>query len=69
MIQKDSVLNKDLNATKTAFSPAHDHLLSHTPDATNANKTKEERLDKLGMESARRGQNRVHNNEPGLITK
>jgi hypothetical protein len=63
MIQNDSVLSKDLNATKTASLPSHEHLLSDTPDATELGKTEEERMDKLAMESARRGQNRVHANE------
>jgi hypothetical protein len=63
MIQNDSVLNKDINATKTASLPSHDHLLSDTPDATELGKTEEERLDKMAMESARRAQNRVHANE------
>jgi hypothetical protein len=66
MIQKDSVLNQDLNSTQTSVSPAHAHLLSDTPDAIKTNKTESERLDRLGMESARRAQNRVHNNEQRL---
>jgi hypothetical protein len=66
MSKQDSNLNQDLNSTKTAFSPAHQHLQQDAPDAINSNKTSEERLDRLGMESARRAQNRFHKNDERL---
>jgi len=66
MIQKDSILNQDLNSTQTAVSPAHDHLVSDTPDATEVTKSEEERIDRTAMQMARRAQNRIHNSEERL---
>jgi hypothetical protein len=63
MIQKDSILNQDLNSTQTAVSPAHDHLVS---DATEVTKSEEERIDRTAMQMARRAQNRIHNSEERL---
>jgi hypothetical protein len=58
----DSEMNQDLNSTRTAFSPAHQHLEQNEPEAVVTAKSKQEKLDDMAMESARRAQNRVHNN-------
>jgi hypothetical protein len=55
-------LNQDLNSTKDAFSPAHQHLQQNAPEAVTVNKTDEEKMDKMAMESARRAENRISNN-------
>jgi hypothetical protein len=59
-------LNQDLNSTKTTFSPAHQHLEPNAPEAIMSNKSKQEKLDRLGMESARRAGNRFSSNAERL---
>lgn len=59
----DSSSNRNLNSTKNAARPAHEAVESHTGDATNAEKTEEQKMDRVGMESAKRAQNRIHNDE------
>jgi len=63
MSDNGSDLNQNLNSTKNRSTPSHDHLIDHAPAASDATKSDAEKLDHLGMESARRGQNRIHNNE------
>ena len=65
----DSSLNQDLNSSKTAFSPAHQHLQQNAPEAINSTKSDQERLDRVGMESARRAQNRLHHNDERIPTE
>lgn len=55
--------NLNLNSTKTGARPSHEAVESHTGDATDAAKGSEERLDRVAMESAKRSQNRIHNDE------
>ncbi len=51
-----------LDSTKTGARPSHEAIESETT-ATEANKTPQERLDHAAMESAKRAQNRIHDNE------
>lgn len=51
-----------LNSTKTAARPSHEAIESET-SATEVGKSDEEKLNHLGMESAKRAQNRIHSNE------
>ncbi len=69
MSDKDTALNQDLNSTKSSFSPAHQHLEPNSPEATSTTQSTEERLDSLGMESARRASNRLHKNEENIPTE
>lgn len=59
------------NATKTPARPSHEAVESSTGKATKAGKGKKDNLDSAAMESAKRGQNRIHDNEqrtPGSTT-
>jgi hypothetical protein len=51
-----------LDSTKTRARPSHEAIEEET-SATEAGKTEEEKLDHIGMESAKRAQNRIHSNE------
>lgn len=51
-----------LDSTKTAARPSHEAIEEET-SATEVGKTDEEKLDHIGMESAKRAQNRIHSNE------
>ncbi|MBN9616277.1 MAG: hypothetical protein BGO25_09120 [Acidobacteriales bacterium 59-55] len=51
-----------LDSTKTGARPSHEAIEEET-SATEAGKTDEEKLDHIGMESAKRAQNRIHSNE------
>lgn len=55
--------NLNLNSTKTGARPSHEAVESHTGDATDVAKTEQEKMDHVGMESAKRAQNRIHNDE------
>ena len=66
MSQNSSTLNLNLNSTKSAARPSHEAVESHTGDATDAVKTEEQHLDRIGMESAKRAQNRIHNDEENI---
>jgi hypothetical protein len=66
MSVKTDPLNKDLNSTKTIYSPAHQHLEQNAPEAITSNKSKQEKLDRLGMQSARRAGNRFSDNAERL---
>ncbi len=73
-MSNDSSTNLNLNSTKTGARPSHEAVETHTGDATDAAKTEQEKMDRVGMESAKRAQNRIHNDEettPGdtLFTK
>ncbi len=59
-------LNQDLNSTKNSYSPAHQHLEQNAPDAIVSNKSRQEKLDRLGMQSARRAGNRFADNADRL---
>jgi hypothetical protein len=63
MAKEDTALNQDLNSTKTAFSPAHQHLEPVPDDAITHTRSPAEQMDRLGMVSARRAQNRTHQND------
>ena len=58
MNQNDSSMNRNLNSTKSPIRPSHEAVESHTGDAT-----EQENLDRVAMESAKRAQNRIHNDE------
>jgi len=50
-----------LDSTKTADRPSHEAIESSGGDATE--RTPEQRLDHEAMESAKRAQNRIHDDE------
>lgn len=64
--------NLNLDSTKTGARPSHEALESHT--AADGEHSEDARLNQSAMESAKRAQNRIHNDEettPGntLFTK
>ena len=66
MSHGDSATNLNLNSTKSAARPSHEAVVSHTGDATDVTKTADEQVDRVAMESAKRAQNRIHNNEENI---
>ena len=50
------------NSSKTPARPSHE-AIEQEADVTVAGKTERERMDKIGMESAKRAQNRIHSEE------
>ncbi len=52
-----------LDATKTPARPSHEALETTGGQATEITETPLERVDHDAMESAKRAQNRIHNNE------
>lgn len=55
-----------LDSTKTGARPSHEAIEStggNATNATNATETPRKRLDHEAMESAKRAQNRIHDNE------
>jgi len=51
-----------LDSTKTAARPSHEAIESDAP-ATDVGKTDQQKMDRIGMESAKRAENRIHSNE------
>lgn len=51
-----------LDSSKTAARPSHEAIEEETT-ATEVGKSDEEKLNHVGMESAKRAQNRIHSNE------
>jgi hypothetical protein len=51
-----------VNATKTGARPSHE-AIEEGSTATDIGKSKEEKMDRVAMESAKRAQNRIHSNE------
>ncbi|MEO6816537.1 MAG: hypothetical protein ABI177_07530 [Edaphobacter sp.] len=51
-----------LDSTKTGARPSHE-AIEEGSTATEVGKSDEEKLDHIGMESAKRAQNRIHSNE------
>jgi hypothetical protein len=51
-----------LNSTRTAARPAHE-AIEQNADATVAGKTERQKMDKIGMEAAKRAGNRIHSEE------
>jgi len=52
-----------LDSTKTPARPSHEAIESTGGNATDAAENPRKRLDREAMESAKRAQNRIHNNE------
>ena len=52
-----------LDSTKTPARPSHEAIESSGGNATDANQSARERLDQEAMESAKRAQNRIHDDE------
>ena len=52
-----------LDSTKTGARPSHEAIESSGGEATDINKTPRQREDIEAMESAKRAQNRIHENE------
>ena len=51
-----------IDSTKTGARPSHE-AIEEGASATDIGKSKEKKLDDVGMESAKRAQNRIHSNE------
>jgi hypothetical protein len=51
-----------LDSSKTGARPSHEAIEEET-SATEVGKTDEQKLNHVGMESAKRAQNRIHSNE------
>ena len=51
-----------LNSTKSADRPSHEAIESNAP-ATEVNKSEQERIDDVAMQSAKRANNRIRSNE------
>lgn len=52
-----------LDSTKTGARPSHEAIESTGGNATNTAESPRKRLDHEAMESAKRAQNRIHDNE------
>jgi hypothetical protein len=52
-----------LDSTKTPARPSHEAIESSGGNATDTGKSKHEQMDHEAMESAKRAQNRIHDNE------
>lgn len=52
-----------LDSTKTPARPSHEAIESTGGNATNTAETPRKRMDHEAMESAKRAQNRIHDNE------
>jgi hypothetical protein len=52
-----------LDSTKTPARPSHEAIESTGGNATDATETPRKRMDHEAMESAKRAQNRIHDNE------
>jgi hypothetical protein len=52
-----------VNATKTPARPSHESIESTGGNATGVAETPQQRVDHAAMESAKRAQNRIHDNE------
>ncbi len=63
MNSNEGSTNLNLNSTKSGARPSHEAVETHTGDATDAAKTEQEKMDRVGMESAKRAENRIHNDE------
>ena len=51
------------DSTKTGARPSHEAIESSGGNATDANSSDQKRMDHIAMESAKRAQNRMHNDE------
>jgi hypothetical protein len=51
-----------LNSTKTGSRPSHEAIEEGTT-ATEVGKSEQEKMDHVAMQSAKRAQNRIHDNE------
>jgi hypothetical protein len=51
-----------VNSSKTPARPSHE-AIEQEADVTVTGKSEQERMDKIGMESAKRAQNRIHSEE------
>ena len=52
-----------VDSTKTAARPSHEAIESTGGTATGVAETPQQRVDHAAMESAKRAQNRIHDNE------
>lgn len=52
-----------LDSTKTPTRPSHEAIESTGGNATNVDQSARERLDREAMQSAKRAQNRIHDDE------
>ena len=52
-----------LDSTKTAARPSHEAIESSGGNATDVDKSKREHMDHEAMQSAKRAQNRIHDDE------
>jgi hypothetical protein len=63
MAKEDTALNQDLNSGVKSYSSAHKHLQDDSTDAVVSAKKKQEELDRIAMESAKRGERRFQQND------
>jgi len=52
-----------VDSTKTPGRPSHEAIESTGGNATDVDKSKQQHLDHVAMESAKRAQNRIHDDE------
>jgi hypothetical protein len=52
-----------VDSTKTPARPSHEAIESTGGNATDASESKQKHLDHVAMESAKRAQNRIHDDE------
>lgn len=62
-MSNESSLNLNLNSTKTGARPSHEAVETGTGEATDVAATEQQKMDRVGMESAKRAQNRIQNDE------
>jgi hypothetical protein len=63
MFQRGDEMASGLDSTKTGARPSHEAIEPTGGNATNANESPRKRIDHEAMESAKRAQNRIHDNE------
>jgi hypothetical protein len=58
-------MERDINSSKTVARPSHEALEEHA-SATQAGKSKQQRIDQAAMEAARRSTHRIQADEDNL---
>jgi hypothetical protein len=55
-----------VDSTKTPSRPSHEAIESTGGNASDIDETKQDHLDHIAMESAKRAQNRIHDDETNI---
>jgi hypothetical protein len=63
MFLRGDEMASGLDSTKTPARPSHEAIESTGGNASNAKESQGKRMDHEAMESAKRAQNRIHDNE------